>query len=57
MKFDAAGNTEKDALYLLSLKRNTMDLTEVVLGEIRVYGDFEHGYKAVQEYEFKEREE
>lgn len=52
MKIEATGNTEKQAEYTLSKRRNEVldKYPDTKFSEIKKYGNFELGYKFVQEY-------
>ena len=49
MKIEATGNTKEDAEFLLSQKRAEIPMT-AKLKDVKCYGNFELGYKLVQEY-------
>lgn len=53
LKIEATGNTEVDARYVLTIKREALwdRYDNVVFDEVtQCYGDFEKGYKVVQYY-------
>jgi hypothetical protein len=57
MKLEAYGNTVEDAEFQLKTKRDKLYNFELLkFGEIRTYGNFELGYKIVQDYEIPENE-
>ena len=51
MKIEATGNTKEQAENALANKRDSLkEQANYSFGEIAVYGNFELGYKLVQEY-------
>ena len=53
MELYSTGNTEEEARFNLDVKRKNIELetsVDLIFGEITVYGNFELGYKFVQEY-------
>ena len=49
MKIETTGNTKEEAEFALSKKRAEIPAT-AKLGDVQCYGNFETGYKLVQEY-------